>query len=429
MSVENSILIQGGRVIDPARSVDGRFDVRIVDGKVAEVAPDLQPRDGEKVVDAAGCWVTPGWIDLHVHFREPGQEHKETIATGSASAAAGGFTTVLAMANTNPVNDNPATTQFMIDRAGEAGLCRVLPVGAATRGLRGEELAEIGEMVRAGAAMISDDGMPVMNAALQRKVFEYCAALKVPVAIHAEDLHLSGGGCCNEGHYSTQAGLRGVPNASEDVMVTRDIVLSRMTGAHLHVAHLSTIGAIEAVRAAKAQGLRVTAEASPHHLMLTDKEILRYDTNFKMNPPLRSEADREALITALADGTIDVVATDHAPHAQSEKEVEFDRAPNGVVGLESALPLLLELVHTGRVELHRAVESVTSRPAEILGRDDIGRLAPGALGDVTIIEPDTQWTFDRMALRSKSKNSPFHGRQMTGRVRATILEGKLVYAV
>lgn len=425
----NAVLIKGGRVIDPASALDGVRDVRIRDGKIVEVAADLSAGDDEQVVDAAGCWVTPGWIDLHVHFREPGGEHKETIETGSRSAVAGGFTTVVAMANTTPVNDNPATTAFMIERAQEAGLCRLLPVGAATKGLKGIELAEISQMVEAGAAMISDDGIPVMNPAVQRKVFEYCKSLGVPVAIHAEDLELTAGGAVHEGQYSVESGLRGIPGASEDIMVVRDIVLARLTGAHLHVAHLSTAGAVESVRAAKREGLRVTAEVTPHHLALTDREVLRYDTNFKMSPPLRSESDRQAVIAGLADGTIDAVATDHAPHALSEKEVEFERAPNGVVGLESALPLLLELVRNNLVPLERAIASVTSAAADILGRSDLGRLAPGAWGDVTVIEPDATWVFDNAALQSKSKNSPFHGREMTGRVRATIFEGKLVYAL
>lgn len=427
MSQQGSVLIRGGRVIDPAAGRDGAFDVRIAGGKVAEVAAGLVPRQGERVVEAAGCIVTPGWIDLHVHFREPGYEYKETIETGSRSAVAGGWTTVLAMANTDPVNDNPTITRYMLDKARAAGLCRLLPVGAATKGLKGEELAEIGQMIEAGAAMISDDGRPVMSAGVQRKVFEYCKALNVPVSIHAEDLELSAGSCCHEGEYSAKTGLKGVPGAAEDVMIVRDIVLSRLTGAHLHVAHLSTRGAVEAVRAAKAEGLRVTAEAAPHHLALTDAELMRYDTNFKMNPPLRSQADRDAVIAGLADGTIDVVATDHAPHALSEKEVEFSQAPNGVVGLESALPVLWDLVRTGRVTAARAVESVTLRPAQILGRDDLGRLAPGCAGDVTVFDPAAEWVLDRAALRSKSKNTPFHGRRMVGRVMATIYEGRVVF--
>jgi dihydroorotase len=424
----DSLLIRGGRVIDPANGVDAALDVRIRAGKVAEVAPGLQLEAGEQVVDATGCWVTPGWIDLHVHFREPGHEYKETIATGSASAAAGGFTTVLAMANTSPVNDTLEVTRLMLDRAAEAGLCRVLPVAAATVGLRGEQLAEIGSMVAAGAPMVSDDGRPVMNAAVQRRVFEYCASLGVPVSIHAEDLELNAGGSVNEGAYSTQAGLRGMPNAAEDVMVARDIVLARLTGAHLHVAHLSTKGAVESVRAAKLEGLRVTAEVTPHHFTLTDEEILRYDTDFKMSPPLRSNTDRDVLIAALADGTIDALATDHAPHSASEKDVEFERAPNGVVGLESALPLLLELVRSNLISVERAIDSVTRAPADIISRSDLGRLSPGARGDVTVFRPDEEWTFDRNALRSRSRNTPFHGRAMKGRVQATILEGKLVYS-
>ena len=333
-----SILIKGGRVIDPGAGHDGLLDVRIVGGKVSEVGAGLPPRSGEPVLDASGCYVTPGWIDLHVHFREPGAEYKETIQTGSESAVAGGFTTVLAMANTEPVNDNPAITKYMLDRSAELGLCRLLPVGAATKGLAGEELAEIGQMIAVGAAMISDDGRPVMSAGVQRKVFEYCQSFNVPVSIHAEDLTLTSGGCCNEGLASTQAGLRGMPAVAEDVMITRDIALARLTGVHLHVAHLSTAGAVEAVRAAKLEGLRVTAEAAPHHLMLTDNEVLKYDTNFKMNPPLRAETDRQAVIAALADGTIDVVATDHAPHALSEKDVEFDRAPTASSGLNPRCP-------------------------------------------------------------------------------------------
>lgn len=427
MSQTGSVLIRGGRVIDPASSRDGAFDVRIEGGKIAEVAPGLAPRAGERVVEAAGCIVTAGWIDLHVHFREPGYEYKETIATGSQSAVAGGWTTVLAMANTEPVNDTATITEFMLERARAAGLCRLLPVGAATKGLKGEELAEIGQMVQAGAHMISDDGRPVMSAGVQRKVFEYCNALGVPVSIHAEDLDLSTGSCCNEGEFSIRTGLKGVPAAAEDVMIVRDIVLSRLTGAHLHVAHLSTKGAVDAVRAAKAEGLRVTAEAAPHHLALTDAELMRYDTNFKMNPPLRSLADRDAVIAGLADGTIDAYATDHAPHALSEKEVEFAQAPNGVVGLETALPVLWDLVRTGRLSERRAIESVTLRPAEIIRRGDLGRLAPGAAGDVTVFDPAAEWVVERAALRSKSKNTPFHGRRMVGKVKATIFEGRVVY--
>lgn len=427
MSQAGSVLIRGGRVIDPASDRDGACDVRVVDGTIAEVAAGLAPQPGERVVEAAGCIVTAGWIDLHVHFREPGFEYKETILTGSQAAVAGGWTTVLAMANTEPVNDTATITQFMLARARAAGLCRLLPVGAATKGLKGEELAEIGQMVQAGAAMISDDGRPVMSAGVQRKVFEYCKAIGVPVSIHAEDLELSAGSCCHEGEYSIKTGLKGVPGAAEDVMIVRDIVLSRLTGAHLHVAHLSTRGAVEAVRAAKREGLCVTAEAAPHHLALTDAELVRYDTNFKMNPPLRSQADRDAVIAGLADGTIDVYATDHAPHALSEKEVEFAQAPNGVVGLETALPVLWDLVRTGRLSERRAIESVTLRPAEILGRADLGRLVPGAAGDVTVFDPAAEWTVDRAALRSKSKNTPFHGRRMVGKVKATIFEGRVVY--
>jgi dihydroorotase len=427
MSQPGSLLIRGGRVLDPATGRDAQLDVRITDGRIAEVAAGLAPRAGEQTVDAAGCWVTPGWIDLHVHFREPGFEYKETIETGSQAAVAGGFTTVLAMANTSPVNDDPNVTKLMLDRARAAGLCRLLPVGAATKGLKGEDLAEIGQMVAAGAAMISDDGRPVMSAGVQIKVFEYCKSFNVPVAIHAEDLSLSEGACCHEGEYSAQTGLKGMTGATEDVMIARDIVLARQTGVHLHVAHLSTQGAVELVRAAKKEGLRVTAEAAPHHLVLTDKELIRYDTDFKMAPPLRAELDRAAVVAGLADGTIDAVATDHAPHALSEKDVVFQNAPNGVVGLETAASLLLGLVAAGQVGLMRAVEAVTLRPAQIIGRDDLGRLAPGAAGDVTIIDPRAQWTVDRALLRSKSKNTPFHGMPLTGRVKATVFEGRLVY--
>ncbi len=427
MSQAGNVLIRGGRLLDPAAGVDAALDVRIVNGRVAEVAANLKPADGEAVVEADGCWVTPGWIDVHVHFRDPGYEYKETIESGSQSAVAGGFTTVVAMANTKPVNDDPAVTRYMLDRAREVGLCRVLPVGAATKNLAGEQLAEIGQMVKAGAVMISDDGMPVMSAAVQRKVFEYCKALDVPVSIHAEDLHLSEGGCCNEGEYSAKAGLRGVPAVAEDVMIVRDVLLAKLTGAHLHVAHISTAGGVEAVRQAKAQGIHVTAEVTPHHFALTDQEILQYDADFKMNPPLRSAADRDAVIAALADGTIDVVATDHAPHAESEKAVEFSEAPNGVVGLETALPLLLELVADGKLSLVRAIESVTSAPAKLIHRADLGTLTPGSAGDVTVIEPQTEWVVRRDQLRSKSKNTPFNGRTVRGRVRATLFEGRVVF--
>lgn len=427
MPEPGSILVHGGRLLDPASGLDQIGDLRISNGRIAEIGANFSPCTGEVVFDARGCWVTPGWIDLHVHLREPGYEYKEDITTGSTAAVAGGFTTIVAMANTQPVNDTPAITQYILQRGREVGLCRILPVAAATKGLAGEELAEIGQMVTAGVVMVSDDGRPVMNAAVQRKVFEYCKSFGVPVSIHAEDLHLSHGTCCNEGPYSVEAGLPGVSAVAEDIMVSRDITLAKLTGVHLHIAHISTAGAVEAVRQAKRQGLRVSAEVAPHHLMLTDREILRYDANFKMNPPLRSEADRQAVVAGLADGTIDAVATDHAPHAQSEKEVEFANAPNGVVGLETALPVVLELVRTGALSLARAIESVTRRPAAILNRADLGRLEVGAAGDLTIIDPTVGWTLDPATLRSKSKNTPFAGRRFQGRARATIFEGRLVY--
>ncbi|MBS2027175.1 MAG: dihydroorotase [Deltaproteobacteria bacterium] len=420
-------LITGGRVIDPAENLDAVRDVLLHEGKVAAVGERLAaPPDAERV-DARGKWVLPGFIDLHVHLREPGDEYKETVATGVASAVAGGFTTVVAMPNTRPTNDTVAVTELILERARQAQKARVVPAGAITVGLKGETLSEIGDLVAAGCRAITDDGRPVMNAGLMRRALEYAQLFDVPVMVHEEDLDLSKGGVMNEGPVATKLGLRGVPNAAEVAMVVRDIALLEEVGGHLHIAHLSCAGSVRAVREARARGLRVTAEAAPHHFTLTDEAVGCYHTHAKMAPPLRSEADREAVIAAMADGTIDAIATDHAPHSLVEKDVEFDVAANGIVGLETALPLTLALVKAGRLTVKRAIELLTSGPAETFGLPG-GTLAVGAPADVTIVDPEASWKVEPEKFASKSCNSPFAGWTVQGRVEQTFVAGVRVFS-
>lgn len=422
-----STLLVGGRVIDPASNLDGPRDVLLRDGKVAAVGERLDaPLDAERV-DARGKWVLPGFIDLHVHLREPGEEYKETVATGVGAAVAGGFTTIVAMPNTRPVNDTVAVTDLILDRARAAGKARVIPCGAITKGLKGEELAEIGDLVGAGCRAITDDGRPVMNANLMRRALEYAQLFDVPVMVHEEDLTLTGGGVMNEGPVATKLGLRGIPAAAEVAMVVRDIALLEEMGGRLHIAHLSCAGSVRAVREAKARGLRITAEAAPHHFSLVDADVGCYHTHAKMNPPLRGEADREAVISAMADGTIDAIATDHAPHSPVEKDVEFDVAANGVVGLETALPLTLALVKAGRLTVKRAVELLTSGPARAFSLAG-GSLAVGQPADVTLVDPEATWKVDPAQFVSKSRNSPFAGWTVQGRVEQTYVGGVRVYA-
>jgi dihydroorotase len=420
-----SILIKNGHVIDPGR-VNGPADVLIENGRIAAVGPKLKSPMDARILDATNRIVLPGFIDLHVHFREPGYEYKETIATGSAAAVAGGFTSVCCMPNTNPVNDNQSITEFILEKARAAGLARVFPVGAITKGSEGKELAEIGDLHRAGCVAISDDGLPVMNSLVMRRAMEYAIAFDLPVVDHCEDLHLSEGGCMNEGLVSTQLGLPGVPAAAEDVMVARNLALAELTGARLHLAHLSTAGSVRMVREAKARGIKVTAEACPHHFMLTEEAVCRYNTHAKMNPPLRAWADVQAIKDGLRDGTIDVIATDHAPHAAQEKQQEFAAAPNGIVGLETAWPLTLTLVEEGVLTLEAAVAKLTTGPARAF-RLNHGTLAAGADADVVIANVQEPWEIDPARFRSRSRNTPFAGWKVKGRILTTIVGGKIVH--
>jgi dihydroorotase len=419
-----SILIKGGHVIDPGRFV-GVADVLIDNGKIAALGQNLSAPVGSRTISASGKLVMPGLVDLHVHFREPGFEYKETIQSGSAAAVAGGFTTVCCMPNTNPVNDNQAITEFILERARQAGLANVLPIGAITKGSEGKELAEIGDLRRSGCVAISDDGKPVMNSLVMRRAMEYALAFDLTVVDHCEDLHLAEGGCMNEGLISTELGLPGIPAAAEDVMVARNLSLSELTGARLHLAHISTAGSVRMVREAKGRGIHVTAEACPHHFMLTEELVRGYNTQAKMNPPLRTWADVQAIKDGLRDGTIDVIATDHAPHATQEKQQDFTEAPFGIVGLETALPLTLGLVEEGVLSLEQAVQKLTSAPAVAFGLDK-GTLAVGADADVIIVDQQEQWDVDPAKFRSKSRNTPFVGWKVKGRVNVTIVGGRVV---
>ncbi|MEK7371400.1 MAG: dihydroorotase [candidate division NC10 bacterium] len=421
-----SLLIRQGRVVDPASGIDGVQDVLVVDGRIGKVGPGLRAPQGTQVIDAAGKVVCPGFIDIHVHLREPGFEYKETVASGTRAAAAGGFTAVACMANTVPVNDNRAVTDYILAKARVEGVVRVYAIGAVTRGLRGEDLAEMAEQAEAGCVAFSDDGRCVTNAALYRRAMEYALPFGTPLISHAEDCHLAHGGVMHEGFVSTDLGLTGQPAAAEDVMVARDIVLAELTGAHVHIAHLSTAGAVRLVRDGKARGVRVTAEVTPHHLLLTDEAVRDYDPNTKMQPPLRSTRDVEAVLEGLLDGTIDCVATDHAPHALSEKEGEFAEAASGVVGLETAVPLLLDrLVRPGRLDLSTFVARMSSGPARVLGLPG-GSLAPGAAADITILDLERPFTVDPAAFHSRSRNTPFRGVTGTGAPIMTIVGGTVV---
>jgi len=421
-----SIVIKNGRVIDPASQTDRTADVLIVDGRIAGVAPNLSSPKAE-VFDATGLIVAPGFIDMHVHLREPGFEHAENIESGSRAAAAGGFTSICCMPNTKPVNDSPMVTSYIVERARSQALVNVFPIGAITKGSAGEELAAIGAMKAAGAVAISDDGMPVMNSRVMRRAMEFAKSYDLPVIDHCEDLNLSAGGDMHEGIKSVRWGLRGIPAASEDVMVARDLLLAQLTGARYHVAHISTRNAVAMVAQARQHGLQVTCEATPHHFALTDEEMLPYDSNYKMKPPLRSCSHRSAVLDGIAAGTIDVIATDHAPHAGSDKMQEFERCPFGIIGLETALALALEdLVAPGKITLNRLIELFTTGPEKVmrLGR---GTLAPGAPGDVTVFSTDVSWTYDLNQSHSRSRNSPFGGRSFRGGPVATVVNGQFVW--
>jgi len=421
-----SLLIRGGHVIDPANGIDGPADVLIRDGKVAAVGPKLKEH-AERTIDARGLTVTPGLIDMHVHLREPGQAHKETIATGTAAAAAGGFTSVCTMPNTSPVNDSAEITEWMLSPE-RAAVVNVFPIAAATLGSQGEKLTEFSALRKAGAVAISDDGKPILEDAIMREALESAKRTGFPVIQHAEDTQVTSGAHMNYGPVSFRLGLRGMPDEAEADIVCRDIELAKQTGAHIHVAHISTASAVDAVRRAKREGIMVTCEVTPHHFVLTDEAVVGYDTRYKMNPPLRSAADREAMLMGLEDGTIDAIATDHAPHAHHEKMVEFDRAAFGITGLETALGLAISELHKKRgIPLKRIVELLTTNPGRILPLGGRGQLSAGAPGDVTIFDPKKQWIFDAKQTRSKSKNTPFGGWKLTGKVVATIVDGKIVH--
>ena len=425
------LILKGGRIVDPAAGRDGELDLLIEDGRIARIGKSL-PVDGAEVFEVKPGWiVAPGLIDIHVHLREPGQEHKETIATGTAAAAAGGFTAVACMPNTDPVNDHPGITELILRKAAEAKQARVYPIGAVSMGSRGEQMSELGAQKAAGCVAFTDDGRPVASALLMRRALEYAGMLGVPIVNHCEEPSLKGDGVAHEGFHAARLGLRGIPGIAESIMVERDVALAELTGAAYHVCHMSARQSLRAVRAAKGRGLtNITCEVAPHHFVLTDEALetpVRYDTNVKMNPPLREAADRDAMLEGIADGSVDVIATDHAPHHADEKLVEFDRAPFGIVGLETCVPLVLDrLVHAGRITISRAIALLAANPARVF-RLPGGTLADGAAADVTILAPDAPVTISAAALRSKSKNTPFDGWQLRGAVAATIVGGQIVY--
>ena len=423
-------LLKGGRVVDPAAGRDGQLDVLVDGERIARIGRDV-PADGAEVIELQRGWiVAPGLIDLHVHLREPGQEHKETIASGVAAAVAGGFTAVACMPNTDPVNDHAGITQFILKKAAEANLARVYPIGAVSLGSRGEQLAELGDQKAAGCVAFSDDGRPVATALLMRRALEYAGMLGVAVVDHCEDPSLKADGVAHEGYYASVLGLRGIPGVAESLMVERDISLAELTGTHVHICHMSARQSLRAVRDGKARGVRVTCEVAPHHFTLTDAQLdgpVKYDTNLKMNPPLREEADRDAMLDGIADGTVDVIATDHAPHHADEKMVEFDRAPFGITGLETAVPLVFDrLVHTGRISIARAIELLSANPARVFNLPG-GTLAEDGVADLVVLDPDRRVTVDATRHRSRSRNTPFHGWEMRGGVALTIVGGRIVH--
>jgi len=426
--MSEKIFLKGGRVVDPSQKLDGVRDVLIADGVIAALGEGLAAPEDARVVDCAALCVTPGLIDVHVHLREPGGEHKETIATGAASAAAGGFTSICAMPNTDPPVDDPAAVGFVAAQGRAAGMSRVYPVGCISVDRAGKRLALVGEMVDAGAVAITDDGSPVMDSGLMRLALEYTQTFGIPVADHPEDLGISSMGHMNEGIVSSRLGLAGKPNASEDIHVVRDLLLAELTGGHIHLQHISTRFGVDAIRQAKARGVHVTAEASPHHLVLTHEAVEGFRTEAKMNPPLRTQADVDAVRAGLADGTLDTIATDHAPHHYDEKEAAFADAPNGIVGLETALGIILtRVVSEGVIDLPTMVERMSCQPARAFNLPG-GTLTEGTVGDVTVFDADERWVVDPAAFLSKSRNTPFSGWELTGRPRMTIVEGRIVWS-
>jgi dihydroorotase len=420
------LLIKGGDIIDPAGRYSGANDILIEDGSIAEIGKNLSA-GGVRVIDAAGKKVTPGLVDIHVHFRDPGYEYKEDIESGLRAAAAGGFTSVVVMPNTSPATDNASVVKYIKDKALAAGLGGLHVAGAISKGREGEKLAELGDMMSIGIAAVTDDGAPVMNAQLMRRMLEYTKMFGIPVMSHAEDKNLAGVGLIHEGLVSTTIGMRPIPAEAETVMVMRDIELAALTGGRLHLTHISTPESVEAVRLAKKRGLRVTCDVTPHHLSITDEAVMSFDTNTKVNPPLRPQKYIDALVAGLLDGTIDAIASDHAPHATHEKEVTFEEAPFGLIGLETSVAVLITyLVKTGRMNFDKLIEKLTIGPAAALGLD-AGRLETGKPADVTIVDPDAKWTVDANAFQSKGRNCPWHGTELSGRVTATIAGGKVIF--
>ena len=421
-----TILIKNGRVIDPSTNSDSQIDILIQNGKITEIAPAIPlPPENFEEIDATGCWVTPGLIDMHVHLRDPGQRHKETIATGSHSAAAGGFTTICCMPNTTPVIDNEIVVEYVMSKAAKEGIVNVLPIGSITKGLAGEELSAIGEMEEAGICAISDDGKTVDNPSLLKTAMKYATMFDLPILSHCEDMRLVGKGQINAGAHAEFMGFRGIAPEAEEIIIARDITLARVTGAQLHICHVSTAEGVELIRKAQEAGLPVTAEVCPHHFTLIDEDITTYDANYKMSPPLRSRKDRDALKQALKDGVISVIATDHAPHHEDEKNCEFENAMNGIVGLETAVPLCISELSSLLTPME-IIAALSTNPAKILKLDK-GTLQQGAIADITIIDPNKEYVINKNVFHSKSRNTPFHGRKVTGCVTHTIVSGRVVY--
>ncbi|MHB8707637.1 MAG: dihydroorotase [Desulfuromonadales bacterium] len=421
-----NLLIKGGRVIDPSQNIDDVMDVLVENGVIKNVGKGLSAPAGAGTVDAAGCYVTPGLIDMHVHLRDPGLEYKEDIVSGTRAAVAGGFTSVCCMPNTKPVVDSKAVASYIINKAKTEGFCNVFPVGTITQGMNGERMSEMGELKETGCVAVSDDGKPVKNAELMRRALQYAKGMGLLVISHAEELDLVGEGTMNEGFTSTELGLKGIPRVAEDIATAREVMLAEYTGAPVHIAHVSTLGAVRIIREAKTRGVQVTCETAPHYFTLTDDAVRGYNTNAKMNPPLREADDVAAIKAGLKDGTIDCIATDHAPHHLDDKDVEFNEAMNGIVGLETSLPLSLGLVAEGVLSLEQMVEKMSVNPSKILGLGR-GTLQAGAPADITVIDPQLQWTVTAEGLQSKSKNSPFLGRQMQGGARYTVVGGKVQF--
>ena len=419
------MLIRNGRMLDPSQDLDAELDCLIEDGRIARIEADIAP-DGAEILDAEGAWIAPGFIDIHSHLREPGQEYKEDLASGGMAAVAGGFTQLACMANTDPVNDDPSVTKYILDRAAKDSPAKIRPIAAATRGLQGQVMTEMMALREAGAVAFSDDGATIMDSSVMRRVLEYSTLADAPVIVHAEDCHLRAGGVINEGAVSTRLGLPGNPAAAEEIMIARDLRLAAMTGAHLHIAHVSAAGSVDLIRRAREDGVRVTAEVTPHHLSLTDEATMTFDTSTRVAPPLRTAADISVLRAALAEGVIDVMATDHAPHASYEKEVEFTEAPPGMLGLETAVAVTLDLVRDETLSPLEFVRCWSTNPAELIAVEG-GSLRVGCVADIVLVNPDCEWTYDAAQGFSKSRNSPWSGKRLTGRAIATIVEGRLVY--